>query len=88
MNQKIKIERRIHDIWKGQRQVQKIIKMEIPFGRIGKYHYFYSSKKGIISLIKVVGITTSWEICGGGLVEMQRFPTKIKADRFIRRILS
>ena len=86
MKQKIKIERRIHNMWKGQEEIKKTLKVEIP-SVIGRFHYFYSSKKGRISLIEILAPFPSWEICGGGIVKIQRFPTKIEADKFIRNIL-
>ncbi len=64
---------------------------------VGKYQYLYSSKKGKISLIQLNYSlnwyknnwkNTQWEICGGGITGQKRFPTKIKADKFIRSILS
>lgn len=88
MKQKIKVERRVHQLWRGSKYMQKILKAKIPCV-VGKYHYIYSSKKGTISLIKIgSNLLSSWQMCGGGIVETQRFLTKMEADRVIRRLLS
>jgi len=87
---KIKVERKIHDLWRGQEYAKKLIKHKIP-SIIGKYHYRYSSKKGTMSLISIFSIggnKIEWEICGGKVGKEQRFTTKSKADKLIRSLLS
>lgn len=83
------MKRKIHDLWKGQKHVKSLVP-ELP-SVIGKYHYRYSSKKGTMSLIKVFNGSVNkfmWEICGGGITKQKQFPTKTKADKFIRSALS
>lgn len=93
---KIKVERKIHGLWKGIRDVEIKIGLRL-HPSVGKFQYIYSSEKGTISLIKINNSLTwnkkrwknsSWEICGGGITNSTRFPTKVQADKFIRRILS
>ncbi len=88
---KIKVERRIHDMWRAYKIYPMIKKLGLK-NIFGKYQYIYSSKKATISLIQMGSPIDKdkwrWEICGGGIIEGRRFPTKTKADKFIRSLLS
>lgn len=75
----MQVEKKIHSLWRKDRE-----------NVVGKFHYFYSTKRGKISLVKVLscGEKMIWEICGGGITDIQRFDSKKDAERTIKEMLS
>ena len=62
---------------------------------MGKYQYIYTEGKNRISLIKLNSVlgwgkrgwqNHEWEICGGGLQDIQRFTTKKEAVEHIKKL--
>jgi len=93
MKKTIKCEKTIHEGYKEWERAKEE-GSEIP-QLFGKYHYFYSSKKGKISLIELKNYFKQgddfWEIYSlkGNLFEdTERFPTKKQAEKRVEELLN
>lgn len=94
----MKTQRVIHRMWREWEKIPKEIKEEMPLKEcfMGKYQYIYTEGKNRISLIQLNGVlgwgkrgwqNHEWEICGGGLQDIQRFATKKEAVLHIKKLL-
>ncbi len=87
----------IHSLWSEWQTIPSEMKNHLFMKKslVGKWHYHYENKNGIIGLIKiqVPSFTTSfkidtqymWEACG--VLEFQRFRTKKEAEKEIYKSL-
>jgi len=94
----LKVQRVIHKLWKEWNAMPKPLLKELPMKEciVGRYQYIYTEGKIRISLIKLnytVGFGKGrlqdweWEICGGGLQDIQRFLTKKDAVVHIKKLM-
>ena len=90
----MKIERKIHHIWKEAIRLKKPHENIILPITIGKWNYIYTSNKGQISLINLLDYFPHnkyiWEIYSlkGNLFEdVEKFTTKKEAELKIKQLL-
>lgn len=90
----MKIEKRIHPLWKEAQILNKKHPNYPPFKTTGKYQYIYSNKNGVISLVKLGNYylkKLQWELCyfKNGLKDTieERFETKKAAELRIGELL-
>jgi len=91
----IKVKKTEHDMWKMRRKLSEshlLKELRCPY--IGRWHYFYSSSKGEISLISIhhyfFSDRTRWEICclvGNLLNNCKAFSSKKEAEKRIWELL-
>lgn len=95
MNQKIKVEQRVHKMWEEWDKLsqEKKDKFAHKKGWVDKWQYIYSSPKGEISLIILLDYFKegdTYEIyCVKGklFTDTRRFDTKEEAEKFIEERL-
>lgn len=89
------IERQIHKGYEEYKKLPDNIKGKVK-QIFGKYHYFYSSKKGVISLVQLINydfisnkdVWEIWELSANNLFEdTERFASKKDAEKRIKELL-
>lgn len=89
--------REIHYLWSEWQTIPAEMKNHLFMKRslVGKWHYHYENKNGVIGLIKIqvpifspsfkMNHKYMWEACG--ILEFQRFHTKKEAEKEIYKSL-
>jgi len=96
MNEQIKIEKVTNKMWEEWQRIPPEIKEKFQHkeGWVGEWQYYYSTKKGKISMITLLdyfqkGILHEIYCTEGGLfIDTRRFNTKEEAEKFIEKMLT
>lgn len=90
----MKVTKEIHPLWREWSKFPTALKDGLYMRRpiIGKWHYHYENKNGIIGLVRLnhsMNLNREghcWEACG--VLEFQRFTTKREAEKAIYEALN
>lgn len=96
--------RELHPVWVEWQSIPDVMRKELHMKKslVGKWHYHYENKNGVIGLIKIqvpvfnfrpkitlergISVKYMWEACG--VLEFRRFRTKKEAEIEIYDALS
>lgn len=78
----MKVTKEIHSMWKAEKGIMALLPKGTDWRLIGKWHYHYENKNGIVGLIKIRSPWHKprwlWEACG--VLDFQKFATRKDAE--------